>query len=217
VVGTDELAGQAAESNEAPEQPQRKTWPRARRDAWRRAKEEGRRPGRRAAGGVDLVADEVVGEAVANVITLSGFLLPLAPHVAITLAGVPDPEDREAWLVKSRAHMAGNVLLEHAKRDARVLRAVDRFNRLFTNVEIVEVVASVGAAVAVDAKLIDPHATIRLPGGLEAPVLAPAIGDVIAYVDAERAAMEQAPAVVREHRNDAPGQPVTVDGGVEAT
>lgn len=152
------------------------------------ARPQGRR--QRVADGVELVAEEVVGEAVANVVTLCGFVMPFAPYVAVTLAGVPHPEQENAWLVKSRAEMAGNVLLEHAKRDRRVLAAIDRFNRLFTNVEVVEVVGGVVAAAAVDAHLIEPDASIALPGGVQMPLLAPVIGDTVAYIAAQQEAAQ---------------------------
>ena len=123
--------------------------------------------------------------AVANVTTLAGFFMPIAPYTGITIAGVIDPEspkDDPRWLVKSRAEMAGSVLLEHAKRNRRVLAAVARFNLLFKNVEIIEVAGAVIASAAVDAKLVEPDATVKLPGGIEAPILYPAIGDTIQYI-----------------------------------
>lgn len=132
--------------------------------------------------------EEIVGEAVANLTALAGYLMPFAPHTAVALTGVPHPQQEGAWLVRSRAQMAGNVLLEHARTNARVLAAIARFNALFQSVEVVELVTSVGAAIAVDAKLVDPHATVRLPGGLEASVMAPMIGDVIGFVDSQLAA-----------------------------
>jgi len=130
----------------------------------------------------ELIAEDVVGDAVANVITLSGFLMPVAPYTAVTIAGVPDPENEGAMLVQSRAEMAGRVLLEHAKRNPRVLRAIARFNQLFQSVELVEIVGSVVAAGAVDAHVIEPDATIALPGGAQMSILAPVLGDTIAYI-----------------------------------
>jgi hypothetical protein len=161
-----------------------------------------RKTGGRAPGGEaperELIAEEVVGDAVANMITVAGYAMPFVPYVAVTVAGVPHPDEAEnkeptRWVVQSRARMAGDILLEHAKRDVRILRAVDRFNRLFTNVEAVEIVAAVGAASMVDAKLIDPHATIKLPGGLEMPILAPVIGDTIDYMDQALGQLEEVP------------------------
>jgi hypothetical protein len=147
-------------------------------------------PDLRVADGTDVqqMAEEAVGEAVANVITLSGFLMPLAPYTAVTLAGVPHPEQAGQWLVKSRAEMAGEVLLEHAKRNKRVLAAIQRFNLMFKNVELIEVAGAVAASVAVDAKLVPADATIALPGGIQMPILAPAIGDTIEYIAAQQEA-----------------------------
>jgi hypothetical protein len=167
------------------------TWSPARRAAaaQRRRGSDGQRPD------ADLIAEEVIDEAVANVTTLAGFIMPIAPYTAVTLAGVIDPDspkDAQTWLVKSRAEMAGSVLLEHAKRNRRVLAAVARFNLLFKNVELLEVVGSVGAAVAVDAKLMPADASIKLPGGAEYPILYPAIGDTIEFIAGQDAAAEAA-------------------------
>jgi len=133
------------------------------------------------------VADEVVADAVGNVIALAGLIMPLAPYTAVTVAGVPDA-DGQGWVVKSRADMAGRVLLEHAKRNPRVLAFLARFNLMFRNVELVEVSAALVASVAVDARLVPPDATIALPGGAQMPILAPAIGDTIEYIASQREA-----------------------------
>lgn len=208
------------------EEPKGRTWSASRRAAWRRRQEGKAAPRSRngRAADVDLIAEEVVGEAVANVTTLAGFLMPIAPYTAVTVAGVPHPTEPDAWIVAPRAQMAGRVLLEHAKRDVRVLRAIDRFNRMFQSVEALEVAASVVASVAVDAHMVDPHAAIALPGGAKAPLLAPVIGDTIAYIDAENAAQngaQQGPrmdgaAASADRTTRREGQTV-VDGGVEGT
>lgn len=150
---------------------------------------------------LELVAEQVIGEAVDNMITLAGFAMPIAPYTAVTIAGVPGEREGE-WIVRSRALMAGNVLLEHAKRNPRILRVVARFNLMFKNVELVEVVGSVVAAGAVDAKLVPPDATIVLPGGIEMPVLAPAIGDTIDYIAAQQAGAVPVEGTVVEKRAD---------------
>lgn len=176
---------------DATHEEQKRTWSPA-----RRAAAENRRRTRSAAGVKDvrgdaeLVAEEVIGEAVDNMITLAGFAMPIAPHTAVTIAGVPEPDTRPEegrWLVKSRAVMAGNVLLEHAKRNPRILQVVARFNLMFKNVELLEVAGAVVAAAAVDAKVVEPDAVVALPGGLEMPILAPVIGDTIAYIAAQQA------------------------------
>jgi len=166
----------------------RRGWSEARRKA-----SEQRRQGAAASSRPDpeLIAEEVIGDAVANVITLAGFVMPFAPYTAVTLAGVPG-EEAGTWVVRSRAEMAGAVLLEHAKRNNRVLAAVHRFNLLFKNVELAEVVGSVVASVAVDAHVIPPDATMALPGGMKLPILAPAIGDTIAYIAGQEEAAHAA-------------------------
>jgi len=165
---------------------------------------------------VEVIAEEQVAEAVANITTLAGFAMPIAPYTAVTLMGVPGPTPDAPWLVSSRAEMAGRVLLEHAKRNRRVLAAIARFNLMFKNVELLEVAGSVVASVAVDAKLVPPDATITLPGGIEAPILYPAIGDTIEYIAAQQAAAtpESAVRVERQARPrpttpdvDRPGEP----------
>ena len=163
------------------------TWSPARRAAAarRRGGSDGQRPD------AELIAEEVVGEAVANITTLAMWVTPFAPYTGYTIAGVPGAREGE-WLVRSRAEQAGGVLLEHAKRNRRVLAAVARFNLLFKNVEIIEVAGAVVASVAVDAKLVEPNATVKLPGGIEAPILYPAIGDTIQYVAYLEQEQEQA-------------------------
>jgi len=135
---------------------------------------------------VELVAEDQIAEAVANITALCGLMAPLAPYTAYTLAGVPGEKPGE-WYVLPRAEMAGRVLLEHAKRNRRVLAAVARFNLMFRNVELVEVAASVVASVAVDAKLVQPDAAVALPGGRQLPILTPAIGDTIAFMASQGA------------------------------
>jgi hypothetical protein len=166
------------------EEGQKRTWtPEQREKIMQARRERAQKNGSRT--DAELIAEDVVGDAVANVITLSGFLMPIAPYTAVTIAGVPDPENEGSMLVQSRAEMAGRVLLEHAKRNHRVLAAIARFNQLFQSVELVEVVGSVVAAGAVDAHVVEPDATIALPDGAQVPILAPVIGDTIAYIAAQ--------------------------------
>jgi hypothetical protein len=205
---------------EAEDRP-RRTWTDAQRAAHRRRQEQRRAPeARPARPSPDDVADEVVGEAVANVKVLAGYLAPFAPHVGAAVAGVRGPDG--STIVESRAEIAGAILLEQARQDARVLRALARFNRLFGSVQLVDVLVGVGAAVAVDAQLVDAHATIKLPGGAEAPILHAVIGDVIQFVDSTRPAAAEPGRVDRNGAGDAEatlrreGQTV-IEGGVAET
>lgn len=166
-------------SEEQTDERPRRTWSPARRAAAAHRRRHGETDGQRP--DAELIAEEVVGEAVANITTLAGYIMPIAPYTGITVMGVPGEKEGE-WIVRSRAEMAGSVLLEHAKRNRRVLAAVARFNLMFKNVEIIEVAGAVVASAAVDAKLVEPDATIKLPGGIEAPILYPAIGDTIQYI-----------------------------------
>lgn len=177
-------AGQT-ESAATSERPRRQ-WTQARRDAQARRRQrrddapDGVRPD------AEVIAEEQVAEAVANITTLAGFAMPIAPYTAVTLMGVPGEREGE-WIVQSRAEMAGRVLLKHAERNRRVLAAIARFNLMFKNVELVEVAGAVLASAAVDAKLVPADATIMLPGGIEMPILTPAIGDTIEYIAAQQA------------------------------
>jgi hypothetical protein len=113
----------------------KRQWSEARRNAQRRrgTSAESTRPDS------ELIAEDAIAEAVANITTLAGYALPIAPYTAVTIAGVPHPDstpERPLWIVQSRAELAGRVLLEHAKRNPRILAAVARFNLMFKNVEL---------------------------------------------------------------------------------
>lgn len=151
---------------------------------------------------VELIAEDVVSEAVDNVKAIATmFVMPVAPYTGVTLAGVPDPEKKGEWLVRSRAEMAGAVLLEHAKSNPRMLAIIHRFNLMLKNVALVEVVGSVVASVAVDAHLVEPDAAVVLPGGVEYPILMPAIGDVIEYVASQQGARPEVGTVKLERQS----------------
>jgi hypothetical protein len=180
----------AAVEQEAPRKPRQ--WSQARRDA-----DAKRRAGGRLKGDADLVAEDVVGEAVDHLITVAGiFIVPVAPHVGLTIAGVPHPDapaklnalesTPQDWLVQCRAAMAGRALLEHARRNTRVLALVGRFNALFRNVELLEVAGALAASVAVDAHLAPADAVAVLPGGARYPIFQPVIGDVIDFIASQR-------------------------------
>lgn len=174
-----------------PEERPKRTWTPAQREAQMKARAAAaaRRRGDPdvSRSDAELVAEDVIAEAVDNITVLAGYAMPIAPYTAITIAGVPDPEQEGGWLVRSRAQMAGNVLLEHAKRNPRILAVVARFNLMFKNVELLEVAGSVVAAAAVDAKMVEPTATVKLPGEIEFPILYPAIGDTIEYIAGQEA------------------------------
>ena len=191
-----------AEQTETTEKTEKgsRTWSPQRRAAWAAARR--RKTAASPASSkfdTELIAEDVIAEAVDNMVTLAGFAMPIAPYTAVTIAGVPGDVEG-GWVVKSRAAMAGAILLEHAKRNPRILNVVARFNMMFKNVELVEVVGSVIAAGAVDAKLIPPDASIALPGGLEVPILAPAIGDTIEYIAMQQYGPEQAGVVLERGR-----------------
>jgi hypothetical protein len=183
----------------------------------------------------DLVVDEVVGKAVANLQVLGGFMAMVLPHTGLAIAGVPHPDSvpnpdtgrarnpDAPPIVQSRAIMAGHVLEQWAKRDERVLKAMARFNALFETSEVVEVAAGVGAALAVDLGIVDAHMSVEVgpfTGDAAIRPVQAVIGDVIAYVDAAREQQAQAEAQRKERAAPdgvAPDGAEIVAGGVEGT
>lgn len=126
---------------------------------------------------------------VQSLALLSTFMLPVLPHTSITLmsrAGDRVIEVEGAKPIPKKG--IATVVMGYAQRDPRVMRAVVRFNNLMTAGEGMELAMSLGAAVAVDAHLVDPHLTIAmpvpgLPGGMEYRPIEGLIGDVVAEVE----------------------------------
>ena len=152
------------------------------------------RPAARTLG--DAAVREVIGKTVANLITIGGYVTILAPHTGLALAGVPTA-DGASWVVRSRAVQAGDLLEAHAKRDPRVLVALQRFNGFFEGSAAAELALSMGAAVAVDAGLVDPHMSLEIGPFTGENAIRPVeavIGDVIAEVDRLRGEYQAAAA-----------------------
>lgn len=227
---TDERAHET--SQERP----RRTWSEARRKAQEQRREQGRRPAPVASLKRDqeLVAEAVVGEAVANLKGLAGLVvMPMAPYTGVTITGVPasgyqpgpdewmEPPAMGLWLVASRADMMGRALLPQAQRNPRLLAILDRINSALRSVEVFEAAAAIAASAAVDAHVVEPDLTVQLPGGVEYPVLETVIGDTIAFVRAQQPVQErEARREARQRRAtesdegvQVPGQPWTVEPG----
>ncbi|HYR17898.1 MAG TPA: C2H2-type zinc finger protein [Myxococcales bacterium] len=171
----------------------------------------------------DALVAEVIGKTVANLQVMGGYLAVVLPHTGVALMGVPHPESTEARplpdVVQSRAAMAGNVLAKLARRDERVLAALNRFNQLFETSEVVELAAGLGAAVAVDVGAVPADLAIEVgpftgTGAIQ-PVRA-IIGDVVDYVAAARAQAE-AQQPPRAPDGVAADGATVVSGGVEDT
>lgn len=227
------------EATETTEQQPRRGWSEARRAAQARRRSAPNGQAAKPRSDAELVAEEVIGEAIINVTAVAGlFVVPVAPHVGFTIAGVPKPDveyGETAWLkphpedfwVQPRAEMMGRALYEHAKHNPRILGIVHRFNILMRNVEMLDAAGAIVASAAVDFGGVAPDAAMVLPGGIQYPIFGAIIGDTIEYVAAARAGSDQQPQperVEKEPRQAAAaaggkrheGQ-ATVPGGVAAT
>src|SRR5437868_12016060 len=109
-----------------------------------------------------LNPDAVIDLAVEN-LRNDGALLAatVAPHVGVAIHGV-EGERKGEWIVKSRAVMAGNLIRERARKDARLLRLLLVFNQLHEVPEGLQLAASMAAAVAVDTGRMAPEQEIAL-------------------------------------------------------
>lgn len=171
----------------------------------------------------DLVAEAVIGKAVANLQVIGGYLSIVLPHTGLAIAGVPGEQPDDPPVVQSRAVLAGRVLEQWARRDERVLRALDRFNALFETSEAIELGASLGAAVAVDVGVVDPQLSIEVgpfQGERAIQPVRAVIGDVVDYVGAIREEEERQQATQQRRPppdGRAPDGAEVVSGGMEGT
>lgn len=166
----------------------------------------------------EAVVAEVIGKTVANLQVLGGYLSMVLPHTGIAIAGVPGEREGDPPIVQSRAAVAGNVLELWAKRDARVLAALGRFNQLFETSAVVELAAGIGAAVAVDLGAVPADLAVEIGPFAGENAIQPVravIGDVIDFVGAMR---QQAGAARPAQPNGvAPDGAEVIEGGVEDT
>lgn len=178
-------------------------------------------------GGLESSGRTVVNKAIANVQTVAGFAAMFAPHVGLTIAGLRDPQTQK-WIVRSRAEIAGGILLGHIagartpdeiQRAAQILQLLSRFNSIFEASALGDVVGSIAVAAAVDARIIPVDFKVKV-GQLELPIVTATIGDVVAELEAQglydAPPPEQAPPAPSGSSNGPAGAEL-VSGGVEAT
>jgi hypothetical protein len=171
-------------------------------------------------------------EAEQNLVMVGAVLTTVAPHLGLTIAGLPSADwpsnrpVREAqaagkMVVRSRAVLAGTILEAHARRNARILELILRFNGLFRGSVALEVGASLAAAAAADAG-VDPQFTLAVPLlGLVRPIPL-VIGDVLDEMSRQEAEFKAQQAQAERDGQAPPaavGRPagVTVEGGVTQT
>jgi hypothetical protein len=183
------------------------------------ARERKQAPARPAA--PESAVQAVVEEAVGNAIVIGGYLSILLPHLGTAIAGVPS-DDPERPVVRSRAEMAGGILIEHARRNPAVLNALERFNSLLKSSAVVEIAGSLAAAAAVDVGLVDPNMSIEVGPFQGEHAIRPVravIGDVVTYVEAARTAQAAANgrAYPQPDERRAQDGATVIQGGVEDT
>lgn len=182
--------------------------------------------------------DEEVATAVANTQGLSASLIyVMAPHLGVTIAGYTDEQGNE--IVKSRAVMAGELLLPLARKNPRVLQWIMRYNQLFIGNDALNVVGSVAAAgyvdVAATSALIasqgDPHAAMAAAreaadvgvkiGPVAVQPVKMMIPEVLAFVQAQQeqqaAAVAAQPSRNGRSRRRKSDEVEVVEGGVKGT
>lgn len=180
------------------------------------------KPGRLAVS--EAVAKDEIDKAVGHMIGFGTILAGsgAAVHLGVTIAGV-QAEDG-TWVVRSRAVVAGGILFEQAKRNARVLEFVIAFNRFMEGSAAGDVAFSVAAAVAADAGMpADQEVGFNVLGRpVHFQPIRMAIGDVVDFVQAEMPPPAAPPAAANGQQPPRRGgrkraQPAVVEGGVTAT
>jgi hypothetical protein len=162
----------------------------------------------------ELTPDQIVDLAVVNTQTFgAGLAATIAPHLGVAIAGVQD--EKGAWIVRSRAEMAGNLIRERARKEPRMLRLLVLYNRLFEVPDGLVLATSLPAALMLDTGRATPDMTVALPLFGREFKLQPmrmAAGDVIDYV-------ESVMGTPAPSQNGSEPQPVPseVPGGVENT
>jgi hypothetical protein len=139
----------------------------------------------------------------------------IAPHVGVTIHGVEGDRKGE-WIVKSRAVMFGNLIRDRARKEPRIQRLLMLFNQLHEVPEGLQLVASMGAAIAVDTGRLAPDQEVAFTLMGREMKLTPVrmvIPDVLDYV----ASQMGEPAPPAPSANGRAGEPAAVAGGVENT
>jgi C2H2-type zinc finger len=178
-------------------------------------------------GGLESIARTVVNKAIANTQVVGGFVMLVAPHLGLAIAGLRDAQTQKV-IVRSRAEITGGILLsniaaaqtaEQIQRAAQILELLRRYNSIFEASALGDVVFSLAIAGAVDARLIRPDFKLKV-GQLELPVVQATIGDVVAELEREGLydqPLEEQPLAESQDGQAGPVGAEVVVGGVEAT
>jgi hypothetical protein len=178
------------------------------------------KPGRVAI--TETQAREEIDRAVGHMIGIGSVMAGtgLAVHLGVTIAGVQN--EKGEWVVRSRAMVAGQILFEQAKHNARVLEFVIAFNRFMAGSELADVAGSVVAAAAADVGV--PSDVAVGFNVLGRPVqfqpIRMAIGDVVDFIQAEMPSSPQPAAAgngAAPPRRARSKRATVVEGGVTAT
>ena len=174
--------------------------------------------------GIAGEARSIVNKAVANTQTIGAFLMMVAPHTGLAIAGLRDPNSKRV-IVRSRAEVAGEILLgqiasatssDEIERAARIVELLRRYNSMFDYSAIGDLAGSIAVAAAIDARFIRPDFKVKV-GQFELPIVQATIGDVVAELEREGLYAE-APADEAEAPAGPPAEgPETIEGPVEAT
>jgi hypothetical protein len=134
---------------------------------------------------IDAGGRQIVAKAVKNAKADAHILMFVAPHVGLAIAGQeagkPGDEDPGRLPVRSRAEMAGELILEIKDPDVlrTVLRILGAYNSVHEMTKAGELVTGLGVAAAVDARAIPPDFKLQA-GPIEFPIAEATIGDVVA-------------------------------------
>lgn len=123
------------------------------------------------------------------------FITPLIPHTGLTI--ISRAPDREIAVPNAKPVIKrgiASILIDYGKCDTRVMKAIVRFNMIMQGGDALELVASIGAAVAVDVRLVSPDLALPVPGVPEEALPRPIhmlIGDVVEQVREARGEVPQ--------------------------
>lgn len=172
---------------------------------------------------LDAAGRQIVAKAVKNAKADAHILMFVVPHVGLALAGQESDPKTGALAVRSRAEMAGELILEIRDPDVlrTVLRILGAYNSVHEMTKAGELVTSLAVAGAVDARAIPPDFKISA-GPIEFPIAEATIGDVVA--EWSRRGLYEQPPEGGEGPEHPPFPPTgaqpgaeVVRGGVEST
>jgi ketosteroid isomerase-like protein len=147
------------------------------------------RPG--APANIDL--DEQRDLLISNMVTMGTMVSAMFPHTGLTIMSraadrkLPTMPDEPAKYAPGMA----TVIMGYAKQDPRILRGVLWYNRIFEGGAVVQLAASVGAALATDLRLVDPHLALMPGTPMEFRPVEMMIGDVVAQIEEMQGVAEE--------------------------